>query len=105
MMTTEVIRYKIPAEKAAAFEESYQKAESILRGSEHCMGYRLLRGHEEPENWILLLEWDSVDGHEQGFRKAPAFKEFLTLVRPFIHAIQEMKHYQGQAMRWQRQSS
>ncbi len=48
-MTTEVIRYKIPAEQAEAFEQSYHKAESILRNSKHCLGYRLLRGVEEPE--------------------------------------------------------
>ena len=101
-MTTEVIRYKITPERASALEEAYQKAEAILQESEHCLGYQLLRGHEEPENWILLLMWDSVAGHEQGFRNAPAFSAFLVLVRPFIRDIQEMKHYESRPMSWQR---
>jgi quinol monooxygenase YgiN len=101
---TEVIRYQVPAEQAQAFEASYQKAEIILRSSKHCSGYQLLRGIEEPENWILLLQWDSVEGHEQGFRQEPRFHQFLELVKPFFSQIQEMKHYQAGKMQWSRSS-
>jgi heme-degrading monooxygenase HmoA len=64
-MTTEIIRYQIGEENAQAFEKAYQKAESILQASQHCLGHRMLRGQEEAQNWILMIEWDSVEGHEQ----------------------------------------
>jgi quinol monooxygenase YgiN len=99
-MTTEIVRYRIAAENAQAFETAYQQAEPILRGSQHCCGYRLLRGHEEPQNWILIIEWDSVEGHEQGFRKEPAFRDFFALVKPFLNDIQEMKHYEATRISW-----
>jgi quinol monooxygenase YgiN len=101
-MTTEVIRYKVPAGQASAFEEAYRKTEPILQNSSHCLGYRLLRGVEEPENWVLLLTWDSVEGHEQGFRKEPGFREFLSLVKPFLGQVQEMKHYSTNDLNWTR---
>jgi heme-degrading monooxygenase HmoA len=101
-MTTELIRYKIPAGQAAAFEEAYRKTEHILQNSSHCLGYRLLQGVEETENRILLLYWDSVEGHEQGFRQEPAFGQFFALVKPFFSQIQEMKHYHETAMSWTR---
>jgi len=101
-MATEIIRYRIKAENVGAFEEVYQKAAANLRNSKHCLGYRLLRGHEEPENWILTIEWDSVEGHEQGFRKEPGFREFFALVKPFFNEIQEMKHYESTPMQWKR---
>jgi len=103
-MITEVIRYKVPAGQAAAFEGAYQQAEAILQGSKHCLGYELLKGIEEPENWILLLRWDSVEGHEQGFRKEPSFRQFFSLVKPYLNQTQEMKHYGGRDMRWDRNS-
>ena len=87
-MTTEIMRYKIPTE-AEAFESAYQKTEPILQNSRYCLGYQLLRGVEEPENWILLLHWDSVEGHEQGFRKETEFRDFFNLVRPFLNQVQE----------------
>ena len=103
-MTTEVIRYKIPSAQAEAFEQAYHEAETILQGSKHCLGYDLLRGIEEPENWILLLHWDSVEGHEQGFRREPHFTDFFNLVKPFFQQIQEMKHYEHRKMQWGRQA-
>ena len=104
-MITEIIRYKIATADAAAFESAYRHAEAILQNSVHCLGYQLLRGHEEPGNWILIIEWDSVAGHEQGFRKEQGFQKFLELVKPFFEQIQEMKHYEKQSIRWQRGSS
>jgi quinol monooxygenase YgiN len=101
-MTTEVIRYKVPAGQASAFEQAYKETEPILQNSSHCLGYRLIRSVEEPENWILLLSWDSVEGHEQGFRKEPGFRQFFGLVRPFLDQVQEMKHYNTTALNWNR---
>jgi quinol monooxygenase YgiN len=101
-MITEIIRYTIPADQAEAFEHAYGQAEAILQSSGHCLGYKLLSGHEEPENRVLLIEWDSLEGHEQGFRKEPGFREFFALVKPFFNNIQEMKHYEVTRIRWQR---
>ena len=103
-MITEVIRYKVPAAQAAAFEEAYKKTEPILQNSSHCLGYSLFRGVEEPENWMLMLSWDSVEGHEQGFRLDPGFREFFGLVKPFLGQVQEMKHYHASGLNWSRSS-
>jgi hypothetical protein len=42
---------------------------------------------------VVRIEWDSVEGHEQGFRASPRFGEFFTAVRTFFADIDEMKHY------------
>jgi heme-degrading monooxygenase HmoA len=99
-MITEIIRYKVPSAQAQAFEEAYHRTESILQKSKHCQGYELLHGIEEPENWILLLHWDSVEGHEHGFRAEPEFSTFFNLIKPFFQQIQEMKHYESRKMEW-----
>ena len=48
---------------------------------------------EEPELYILRIEWDSLDGHMKGFRNSPEFREFFRYVQPFFNNIQEMRHY------------
>lgn len=48
---------------------------------------------EEPDSFVVRIQWDSVEGHEQGFRAAPHFAEFFTAVKPFFPQIQEMTHY------------
>ncbi len=92
-MIVEYIRYRIPDEQADAFRAAYTRAADVLDADEHCLGYEVSRGHEEPENWVVRITWDSLEGHEQGFRKAPHFAGFFAAVRPYVGAIQEMEHY------------
>jgi heme-degrading monooxygenase HmoA len=91
-MVVEYIRYTVPAEQAEAFEEAYRRAGSLLRESEHCLAFEVARGVEEPEHFVVRIEWDSLEGHEQGFRRSPGFGEFVRAVEPFFGAIEEMKH-------------
>jgi hypothetical protein len=41
----------------------------------------------------VRIEWDSVDGHEQGFRQSAGFEAFFAAVKPFFEQIEEMRHY------------
>jgi quinol monooxygenase YgiN len=97
-MVIEYIRYTIPHEQAAAFESAYGKARAALDASEHCLGYEIARGVEEPEHYVVRIEWDSLAGHERGFRASPAFADFFAAVRPFFDQIAEMRHYQATTM-------
>ena len=37
---------------------------------------------------------DSEEGHLSGFRQSPEFHRFFEAVGPYVHDIQEMRHYQ-----------
>ena len=92
-MVTEYIRYTVPDDRSRAFHDAYARAAEILDADEHCLSYDVAQGVEEPANWVVRIEWDSLEGHEQGFRRAPHFREFFAAVRPFFDDIREMKHY------------
>jgi heme-degrading monooxygenase HmoA len=92
-MVVEYIRYRIDAARSGDFERAYAKAGQVLTASSHCLAYEVARGVEEPASYIVRIEWDSVDGHEQGFRQSLEFGEFLGAVRPFFNDIEEMRHY------------
>lgn len=47
---------------------------------------------------MLRIEWDSLEGHEQGFRRSPEFQPFLAAIRAYIPAIEEMRHYRATAV-------
>ena len=93
-MIVEYIRYRIPRERQREFEEAYTNASRSLNASNHCQMYELTHCSEEPELYILRIEWDSVDGHMKGFRTSPEFNDFFRYVQPFFNDIQEMRHYE-----------
>lgn len=101
-MITEYIRYTVPAEIKDDFIKGYTRAVESLKASSHCRGYELHQGNEEPENFILRIQWDSLDGHMHGFRNSPEFQPFFQAIGPFYKYIQEMKHYNLTALAWNR---
>ena len=94
MMVIEYVRYKIPAEQADQFVSAYATAADALHKSSHCLGFELSRCTEEPTSFILRIEWDSIEGHMEGFRKSPEFRTFFASVRPFVGNLEEMRHYE-----------
>lgn len=92
-MIVEYIRYTIPAAECAQFEQDYALAGKSLEASSHCLGYELSRCEEAPDSYILRIEWDSVEGHMQGFRSSNAFRSFFAAIKPYISRIEEMRHY------------
>jgi len=92
-MIVEYIRYRLAADAAQAFERDYARAAQVLDASAHCLAYELSRCVDEPACYLLRIEWDSADGHLQGFRKSAGFADFLAAIRGYIGAIEEMRHY------------
>jgi quinol monooxygenase YgiN len=95
----EYIRYRIPAADATAFERDYAQAALSLDASTHCLGYELCRCVDEPACYVLRIEWDSAEGHLRGFRGGEQFASFLAAIRPYIGAIEEMRHYERTGVR------
>jgi len=90
----EIIRYLIVEGQENQFEADYGKAAELLDASPHCLSYRLARSGKEKNRYAMLIEWDSAEGHLQGFRQSPDFGKFFALVKPYFNMIEEMEHYE-----------
>ncbi|MGK5548894.1 putative quinol monooxygenase [Streptomyces sp. URMC 127] len=94
-MTVEYTRYRIAdPERRAAFEKACAAAAEHLYAAPQCLGYELAHGVEEPERFVLRIEWTSVPDHERGFREGPHVRPFLAGIRPFAGDIEETAHYE-----------
>ena len=103
-MIVEYIRYAIPEGRRNAFERGYGEAQAALSASPHCLAYELARCTEDPSRYTLRIEWDSAEGHLQGFRTSPEFRTFFAAVRPFVGDIEEMRHYEPTPVRRQKEA-
>ena len=99
IMIVEYIRYAVEEARRAAFEQAYTQAQTALQASPHCLAYELSQCVEDPDHYILRIEWDSLEGHMEGFRKSAVFQPFFQAVRPFFNDIEEMRHYEVTAIR------
>jgi hemoglobin len=94
-MIIEYIRYRLPSERCIEFERAYGLAGEPLLSSPHCLAYELTRCTEDPTCYVLRIEWDSAEGHRQGFRGSAEFRAFFRHIQPFVSNIEEMRHYES----------
>lgn len=80
-MVVEYIRYEIQPEQHEQFVASYKSAAKELEASQHCLRYEICEGVEEPNNFTVRIQWDSMEGHEKGFRNSAQFRPFSSACR------------------------
>jgi quinol monooxygenase YgiN len=93
-MIVEYIRYALAEHDGDQLVAAYARAAEHLAASPNALAWELTRCADDPKSFILRIEWDSVAGHMQGFRKSEHFPGFLAAIRPFIGEIAEMRHYE-----------
>lgn len=76
MVTIEYIRYRVPVERVAEFEDAYRSAAVHLAAAPQCHDIELTRCEEEPESYVVRLTWTSVRDHLEGSRR-PALPAVL----------------------------
>jgi heme-degrading monooxygenase HmoA len=79
---------------SADFEAAFAKAKSIIAASPGFRSLRLERCMEQPDRYVLLVEWDSVEAHEDGFRRSPPFEEWRTLLHGFYPTRPTVQHFE-----------
>lgn len=92
-MIVEYIRYQVDPGREDEFVQAYRSAAAALASSPHSLSYEVAQCAEEPGAFVVRLEWDSPQGHLEGFRNGPTFAAFFSAVKPFFPDIQEMRHY------------
>jgi heme-degrading monooxygenase HmoA len=76
------------------FEAAFAVAKPIIAAAPGFQSVRLARCVEQPDRYVLLVEWVSVDAHEEGFRRSPAYEEWRRLLHHFYPVRPEVQHYE-----------
>jgi heme-degrading monooxygenase HmoA len=93
-MIVEYVRYDLPPDQRAAFEAAYGRVGGIVAASPHCLGWEIRRGIEDPGQYVIRIEWDSVDGHMRGFRESEPFQDFYGELSAFAEYRLQMSHFE-----------
>ncbi|GAA1673716.1 hypothetical protein GCM10009830_20060 [Glycomyces endophyticus] len=83
-MVLEVAEIKITPGQENAFKDAYRSAREFVQVSPGLRSMRMTQGVENPSRFVLLIEWDSVEAHEQGFRDTDRFPKWREAIGPFF---------------------
>jgi heme-degrading monooxygenase HmoA len=75
------------------FEDALARARPLIAASHGFISLELHHGIEQPDQYLLLVEWESLDDHLVGFRASAAFTEWRTLIGPFFESQPVVDHF------------
>jgi heme-degrading monooxygenase HmoA len=92
-MVLEVALIDVHPGQEEAFVASYQLGHPILAGTPGCRSVRMTRGIESASRFVLLVEWDSVEAHEQNFRNSERFAQWRSHIGPHFAVPPRVEHF------------
>ena len=77
----------------AAFEAAFARARHLIASIPGFRGLRLSRCLERGTGYLLLVEWERLEDHTEGFRGSPVYQEWRALLHPFYDPFPVVEHY------------
>jgi heme-degrading monooxygenase HmoA len=76
------------------FLRAFSKAQEIISKMAGYISHQLKRCVENPSQFILLVEWEKLADHTEGFRKSDEYQEWKRLLHHFYDPFPKVEHYE-----------
>jgi heme-degrading monooxygenase HmoA len=93
-MIFELADIRIHPGQQAAFDEAIQRGvREVISKAKGFQGYKVNKGIESPERYILQIFWATLENHTVDFRQSLAFADWRAIVGPFFAGAPVVEHF------------
>ena len=93
-MILEIAEIRIAPGQQAAFDEAIQRGlTTVASQAKGFRGWKVNKGIENPERYVLSIFWDTLEDHTVGFRQGPLFAQWRAIVGPFFASPPVVEHF------------
>jgi heme-degrading monooxygenase HmoA len=92
-MILEVAILQIKPELRDEFEPAFREASQIISKMKGYIEHELQKCLEEDNKYILLVRWETLEDHVNGFRGSDEYKEWKALLHHFYEPFPKVEHY------------
>jgi heme-degrading monooxygenase HmoA len=90
----EVADIRIRPGEQAAFDEAIQRGlTTVISQAKGFRGWKVNKGVESPERYLLQIFWDTLENHTVDFRGGPLFAQWRAIVGPFFAQPPQVEHF------------
>lgn len=76
------------------FETAFVEARQIISSMPGFVSLTLSRSIEQPHQYLLLVEWDRLEDHTEGFRGSPEYARWSALLHHFYEPFPAVEHFE-----------
>ncbi|ARC94283.1 antibiotic biosynthesis monooxygenase [Vibrio coralliilyticus] len=94
-MILEVAILDVKPDMEKEFEQNFAKAQAIISSMKGYVSHQLQRCIENEGRYILLVNWQTLEDHEIGFRQSVEYQEWKALLHHFYDPFPTVEHYES----------
>ncbi|WP_041524116.1 antibiotic biosynthesis monooxygenase family protein [Gilvimarinus agarilyticus] len=79
--------------QAAEFERAFAEAQTIIAAMPGYREHQLHRCIEQPDRYVLLVWWNRLEDHTEGFRQSAEYQRWRALLHKFYDPFPVVEHY------------
>lgn len=93
-MILELADIRIHPGQQASFDAAIQRGiAEVISKAKGFQGYKINKGIESPERYLLQIFWATLENHTIDFRESPAFADWRAIVGPFFAGPPTVEHF------------
>ncbi len=93
-MILEVADIRIQPGQQAAFDEAIVRGvTTVISQARGFRGWKVNKGVESPERYVLMIFWDTLEDHTVAFRGGPLFGQWRAIVGPYFAQPPQVEHF------------
>ena len=77
------------------FLKAFSKAKDIISGMAGFISLQLKKCIEHTSQFILLVEWEKLTDHTEGFRRSKEYLQWKELLHHFYDPFPTVEHYES----------
>ena len=94
MITEHALLDVVPG-RELEFVGAMQRAKSLIAASPGFVSLRVERCLERPSRFLLLVEWECLEDHTEGFRQSPTSEEWRAALHHFYDPFPVVEHFEA----------
>ncbi|TCM70983.1 heme-degrading monooxygenase HmoA [Acinetobacter calcoaceticus] len=92
-MIIEHVHLHIKADQSAAFEQAMHQAKSLIAVMSGFQSLSVIKHLDQADRYILIIHWDRIEDHQQGFRQSTEYLQWKALLHHFYTPMPTVEYY------------
>ena len=94
-MILEVAILEVIPGKEDSFHADFAEAQKIISSMQGYLSHELQRCIEVPSRHILLVRWNTLEDHTEGFRGSEQYQQWKNILHHYYDPFPTVDHYES----------
>ncbi|PMC39513.1 antibiotic biosynthesis monooxygenase [Bacillus sp. UMB0899] len=92
-MILEAVMLQVKQGMEEEYEKAFRQASHIISKMDGYISHELQRCLEEEGKYLLLVKWEKLEDHTEGFRQSSEYQEWKRLLHHYYDPFPTVEHF------------